>query len=211
MLNKTIVNEIKKYMSTDNKEILNKLVTKLEEEILLDNAKKVSMTKKKQAKAVLKYLKSVKTDRFKGTFIGDNVQYFTNSYTAFALKDDDIIEGLAEVDNDTVSMIKRLFQEKPYNLDDIRVDYASLKTAVDLKEERVKLQYDTNTCVVFNSKYLFDLATILGYATDFIIELNDKPQASYVTNDEGSVGLILPIRIKDDTELIKIRNVAKVG
>ena len=212
MKNSNIIAEIRAYLKTDNKEILNDLLEDLLNEERVANSKKQGGSEQvKRHKAVEKVLKiSEKNGRrnlckcWYDTVNYERVQVCSNAYLIVALKESAFVDCPMFDENEKPALTAEKFfgnidmknyKEVEYNVGDIKQELADFKAMQ--KKLPPKKREDVCDILIgtawYNAEYFLLCLDLAGSGAKFYQKEDDKVSMAYLMTDNAQVG-VLPLR-----------------
>lgn len=198
------------------KNLYDKLIEYVEEQILQENIKETSSSKVYNTiKSILNRNKESRPILSKVQY-KDNAMYFTDSYIAFRLVGKDIISGFpSPSDEKNYPNIDNVLNRYYYNCNTtITFVCEELKKKIKLMNptritiknaETMEIPFGNDTAYV-NSKLLLDVITILKFKNSDTITIKTYKRSEsygeplirplYIENTEGSIAVIMPLMRK---------------
>ena len=184
---------------------LSELLETLKREIMLDDIKNTS--DKQRTKYCLSALKknTKKHIEFNGCFVDeDNIQMITDTYFLVNLVESDHINGFNKVGEREEKALKNLKRDfrlyNVYSYTPIKVNVKDVLNLVKMKEETISFSFVNDDgvkgIIYFNTQLLKDFIYFLNLQSEEIFELLVKQplMPAYVVKENGSWGLILPVK-----------------
>ena len=206
-----MLRKIEENIDHKGKDLFDKLIEYVEEQILTKKVKETSSSKVYNTiKNILNRNKESRPILSKVLY-KDDAMYFTDSYIAFRLVGKDIIQGFpSPSDEGNYPNLDHIFNRYYYPNTTTTFECEELKKKIKLMNpsrithknaETMEIPLGDGTAYV-NSKYLLDVITILKFKNNDVITIETYKRSEsygeplirplYIKNTEGSIGIIMP-------------------
>ena len=178
---------------------IDKIIELAKQEITQKTVKeKYGINHLKRFKTALKYLKKMEKfhPEFSKVWAENNLQCFTNGYTAFILKNH--IENLPTISEEKSFCLEPLSIINPQKMRVANIDIADIRAK--LKIEKAEKKHKYFTCIYdigesyYNAEYLIDCYTILGGDNIQFWQPKNGELIPSIFESENGKAIILPVK-----------------